>query len=109
VLALLQTIRGDRHPATARAMHDLRQDDAQGYRDVLAAQLRTAGLPVTTGVRRGEAATALSDEAAEPGGGLVAVATHGRAGLQAIWAGSVTARLLARTRAPVLLLRTIDR
>jgi nucleotide-binding universal stress UspA family protein len=38
----------------------------------------------------------------------VAVATHGRAGLQAIWAGSVTARLLARTRAPVLLLRTID-
>jgi hypothetical protein len=68
VLALLQTIRGDRHPATARAMHDLRQDDAQGYRDVLAAQLRTAGLPVTTGVRRGDAATALSDETAEPGG-----------------------------------------
>ena len=55
--------------------------------------------------RRGHS---VSDEAAGPGGGLVVVATHGRAGVQAIWAGSVTARLLARTRAPVLLLRTID-
>jgi nucleotide-binding universal stress UspA family protein len=36
------------------------------------------------------------------------VATHGRKGLQAIWAGSVIARLLSRTTAPVLLLRTIE-
>ena len=114
VVATLQTVRGDRNPAalllpaTARAMLDLQQDDAQGYLDTLAVQLRKAGLPVSTEVRRGDAATALSDEAAEPGVGLVVVATHGRAGVQAIWAGSVTARLLARTRAPVLLLRTID-
>jgi nucleotide-binding universal stress UspA family protein len=114
VVATLQTVRGDRNPAalllpaTARAMLDLQQDDAQGYLDTLAVQLRRAGLPVSTEVRRGDAATALSDEAAEPGVGLVVVATHGRAGVQAIWAGSVTARLLARTRAPVLLLRTID-
>ncbi len=39
---------------------------------------------------------------------LVVVATHGRAGVQAFWAGSVTARLLARTRAPILLLRTLQ-
>jgi nucleotide-binding universal stress UspA family protein len=115
VVATLQTVRGDRQPgalllpATARAELDLQQDDAQGYLDALAAQLRLAGLPVTTEVRRGDAAVALSAEAAEPGVGLVVVATHGRAGLQALWAGSVTARLLARTRAPVLLLRTIDR
>lgn len=115
VVATLQTVRGDRNPAalllpaTSRAMLDLQCDDAQGYLDALAGHLRTAGLPVTTEVRRGDTATALGDEAAEPGVGLVVVATHGRAGLQAIWAGSVTARLLARTRAPVLLLRTIDR
>jgi len=39
---------------------------------------------------------------------LVVVATHGRVGVQAIWVGSVTARLLGRTRAPLLLLRTIE-
>ncbi len=115
VVATLQTARGDRNPAalllpaTSRAMLDLQQSDAQGYLDALAAEVRTSGLAVTTEVRRGEPAAALSDEAAEPGVGLVVVATHGRAGLQAIWAGSVTARLLGRTRAPVLLLRTIER
>lgn len=115
VVATLLTARGDRNPAalllpaTSSAMLDLQQDDAQGYLDTLAADLRATGLPVTTEVRRGEPAAALSDEAAEPGVGLVVVATHGRAGVQAIWAGSVTARLLSRTRAPVLLLRTIER
>lgn len=114
VVATLHTVRSDQQPAalllpaTARAMLDLQEDDAQGYLEGLAAPLRATGLPVTTEVRRGDAAAALSDEAAEPGVGLVVVATHGRAGLQAVWTGSVTARLLARTRAPVLLLRTID-
>jgi len=115
VVATLQTVRGDRQPgalllpATARALLDQQQDDAQAYLEHLAGLPRAMGLVVTTEVRRGDAATALSDEAAEPGVGLVVAATHGRAGLQAIWAGSVTARLLGRTRAPVLLLRTIDR
>ncbi len=115
VVATLQTVRGDRQPgalllpATARALLDQQQDDAQAYLEKLAAPARATGLAVTTEVRRGDAATALSDEAAEPGVGLVVAATHGRAGLQAIWAGSVTTRLLGRTRAPVLLLRTIDR
>ncbi len=115
VVATLQTVRADRQPgahllpATARALLDQQQGDAQAYLDGLAAPLRTTSVAVTTEVRRGDAAAALSDEAAEPGVGLVVAATHGRAGLQAIWAGSVTARLLARTRAPVLLLRTIDR
>ncbi len=114
VVATLQTVRGDRQPgahllpATARALLDQQQDDAQAYLDALATTLRPTSLTVTTEVRRGDAAAALSDEAAEPGVGLVVAATHGRAGLQAVWAGSVTARLLARTRAPVLLLRTID-
>jgi len=40
--------------------------------------------------------------------GLVVMATHGRAGVQAIWAGSMATRLLARTRVPLLLLRRIE-
>jgi nucleotide-binding universal stress UspA family protein len=115
-LTLLQTsgTTGTRRRSCSRRWRvpcwlDLQTNDAQGYLDALAAQLRTAGVPVTTEVRRGDPATALSDEAAEPGVGLVVVATHGRAGLQATWVGSVTAWLLARTRTRVLLLRTIDR
>ena len=54
-------------------------------------------LPLTPGT---------NDDAAQAS--LVVVATHGRAGVQAIWAGSVATRLLARTRAPLLLLRRIE-
>jgi nucleotide-binding universal stress UspA family protein len=114
VVATQETIRGDRIPAATllpsatRAALDLERQGAAGYLDGLAARLRAADLSVTTEVRRGDTASALADEAAEPGVGLVVLATHGRAGVQAIWSGSVAAQLLARTRAPVLLLRTVE-
>jgi nucleotide-binding universal stress UspA family protein len=59
-------------------------------------------------VCRGDTLSALAAEAAETGVGLVVMATHGRAGVQAIWAGSVATRLLARARVPLLLLRMIE-
>ncbi|GAC1428420.1 MAG: universal stress protein [Chloroflexota bacterium] len=114
VVATAGTVRGDRLAATtllpsaARAALDLEEQDAAGYLGDLAARLRSPALSVTTEVRRGNVPSALAEEAAEPGVGLVVVATHGRKGLQAIWAGSVTAQLLARTQAPVLLLRTVE-
>ncbi|HWE62547.1 MAG TPA: universal stress protein [Chloroflexota bacterium] len=108
------TVRGDRVPAatllprTTQAVLDLEGQEAQTYLEQLAAPLRAPDLCVTTEVRRGDVAASLAAEAAEPDVGLVVVATHGRSGLQAIWAGSVTAALLIRTRNPVLLLRTIE-
>jgi nucleotide-binding universal stress UspA family protein len=114
VVATQGTVRGERQastsllPAAARAALDLEEQDAGDYLEALAARLRTPTLPITTEVRRGNVPSALAAEAAEPGVGLIVVATHGRAGLQAVWAGSTTAQLLARTRAPVLLLRLLD-
>ena len=95
-------------PRTSQAILDLEEHDAAEYLERLAATMRTLDLPVTTEVRRGAAASMLADEAGEPGVGLVVVATHGRSGLQAIWAGSVSVGLLARTHAPVLLMRRIE-
>lgn len=108
------TVRGGRQavttlmPSTTRAVLDLEQRESQAYLDILAQRLTAGGVRVTTEVRRGGVTSALEDEAAEPGIGLVVVATHGRAGVQAIWAGSVAAHLLSRTPAPVLLLRAIE-
>lgn len=115
VVATPETVRGDRTavqtllPASTRAALDVERQDAGAYLDGLAERLQSANLTVTTDVRRGGTASALAGEAEEHGVGVMVVATHGRAGLQAIWAGSVGARLLARTRAPILLLRTIER
>lgn len=114
VVATPGTVSGERQvvaqtlPAATREALELEEAEATSYLEDAAIELRQTGIPVSTEVRRGDASHALVDEAAEPGVGLVVVATHGRAGVQAIWAGSVTARLLARTRAPILLLRTVE-
>lgn len=114
VVATSSTVRGERQalaqalPTATRATLELEEAEGQEYLEEVAQRLRTAGMAVTTEVRRGDTLNALADEAGEPGVGLVVVATHGRVGVQAIWAGSVTARLLARTRAPLLLLRMIE-
>lgn len=111
-----ETLRGDRHsvgtllPAATRAELDLESSDAQSYLTEFANRLTAApkSVPVTTEVCRGDVAAVLADRAAVPNVALVAIATHGRAGLQAVWGGSVAAQILARTRASVFLLRTID-
>ncbi len=114
VVATPETVRGDRAavatllPSATRALLDIEQEQADDYLHAQAARLHTAGLDVVTEVRRGDTAQQLAGEAAEHGIDLLVASTHGRAGLQAVWAGSTTARLLSRTTTPVLLLRTIE-
>lgn len=96
-------------PAATRAVLDMEQQDATRYLGTLSTAHDLPDVPVSIEVRRGSTASALAEEAAEPGVGLVVLATHGRAGVQAIWAGSVAAQVLTRTKAPVLLLRTVER
>src|SRR5437764_776641 len=78
------TMRGDRQavatllPSAARAALELEHEGALEYLDGLAQSLHTEALSVTTEVRRGDITSALADEAAAPGVGLVVVATHGR-------------------------------
>ncbi|HZS86418.1 MAG TPA: universal stress protein [Chloroflexota bacterium] len=114
VVATSGTVRGEQQavaqalPTATRIELELQEAEARDYLEDVAGRLRSGGVAVTTEVRRGDTPSALADEAAEPGVGLVVVATHGRVGVQAIWTGSVTARLLSRTRAPLLLLRMVE-
>jgi nucleotide-binding universal stress UspA family protein len=96
-------------PASTRAALDLQEEESREYLESVADRLRADGVRATTEVRRGDIPATLAEEAAEPEVGLVVVATHGRAGLGADWAGSVTDRLLDRTHVPILLLRLHDR
>ena len=95
-------------PSATRALLDLAEQQAAAYLEGLAKTLRGQGLAVVTEVRRGDAVRQLATDTGEHADALVVVATHGRAGLQAIWSGSVAGRLLARTTAPVLLVRIVD-
>jgi nucleotide-binding universal stress UspA family protein len=114
VVATTETVSGEQIPtatflpATTRALLDVQEKQALAYLERLAQSIRATGVPTIAEVRRGETVAELATDTGEHGDGLVVVATHGRAGLQAIWASSVADRLLKRTRAPILLVPIIE-
>jgi len=62
-------------------------------------------LQVQTSVERGEPVRTLLDVAAARDADLIVMATHGRSGVGAVWAGSVAQRIIAQSTRPVLLVR----
>ena len=59
----------------------------------------------TAEVERGATASKILEAAERVGADLLVMATHGRAGLDAFWEGSVAPQVLTQAKAPVLLLR----
>jgi nucleotide-binding universal stress UspA family protein len=115
VVPTQETLRGDRQavgtllPAATRAELDLEESDTGTYLNALATDLSSGSrrLAVDIEVLRGDVGSTLAQRATEPDVGLVVMATHGRAGLQAVWGGSVAAHLLTHLRVPVLLIRNV--
>ena len=103
------TIRGDQAaaarliPSGAAAALDLEAAAAGEYLAGLADRLAAAGdVAVVTEVARGDPARVITTRArARPG--ILALATHGRAGLDALWAGSIGSRVILRDAGPYLL------
>jgi nucleotide-binding universal stress UspA family protein len=114
VVPTLETVAGELQPkatflpGTTRMLLDVREEQATAYLEDLAAYLRSTGVPSVAEVRRGAPVVELAADAAEHGDGLVVAATHGRAGVQAIWSTSVATRLLKRTNAPILLVPIVE-
>ena len=114
VVPTLETVGGEGQPqaallpGTTRLLLDAREAQVLDYLEELAASMRAAGVACVAEVRRGAPVAELAADAAEHGDGLVVAATHGRAGLQAIWMPSVATRLLKRTNAPILLIPIVE-
>lgn len=110
VVATLSTVGGDRAaaarllPAATSAALDQETAGARRYLDQLTARLDQGGLQITSAVERGEAARTVLATAARTGESLVALATHGRAGLEGLWAASVGSRVIADSTGPLLLI-----
>ncbi len=95
-------------PGTTRVLLDVQEVQATTYLENLADGLCSADVPTVAEVRRGAPVGELAADVADHADGLVVAATHGRAGLQAIWSTSVATRLLKRTPAPILLVPIIE-
>ncbi|HEU0115979.1 MAG TPA: universal stress protein [Thermomicrobiales bacterium] len=90
-------------PSATAAALDLEEDAAAAYLDGLADRLRAGGAAVRTVVARGDVVRRMATLAEEIGPNILALATHGRAGLDAFWSGSVGSRVVAKASGPLLL------
>jgi nucleotide-binding universal stress UspA family protein len=100
---------GDFPPASAgydASLTTLVEQQAKDYLDSLADSLRSEGLVVTTasGITSSPA-TGILDLVRDPAVGMVALATHGRGGLQRALLGSVADKIIRGTDRPVLVYR----
>ncbi|HKV45315.1 MAG TPA: universal stress protein [bacterium] len=112
VVPTLATISGERAsaarlvPTAAAASLDLEEAEAKRHIEALASRLRSTGLRVVATVSRGEPAQGVLEEAARLGAELIVMATHGRAGIDAVFSGSVASRVMAKFPRPILLIRS---
>ncbi len=90
-------------PAATAVALNMVEVEAEDYLNAILAKLHDSGLTVTTEVRRGDPATTVVDTAAETGADLIVLGTHGRAGMEAFWSGSVAPKISSRSPVPLLL------
>ena len=110
VVPTAETMPGDRAaaarllPSGANAALDLEAQAVASEIAVLAGRLRNEnpGLEVVASVMRGDPVQAITN-ATRARNGIIALATHGRTGLDALWSGSIGSRVIARAPGPFLL------
>ena len=66
-------------------------------------RIKTQGVAATAEVRRGDPAEVIVAEARKLDVDFIVMGTHGKAGMDAFWSGSVAPKVSDRTRLPLLL------
>lgn len=90
-------------PGSTSAILDLAEQHAERYLHALMEKMGDQGIAVSFEVRRGDPAEVIVETARRIEADLVVMATHGKAGTKAFWAGSVAPKVSDRTRLPLLL------
>ena len=111
VVPTLATITGERAstarlvPTATAVSLDLEEREAKVALEAIASQLLAAGARASVLIRRGEPAQEVLAVALRMDAELIVMATHGRAGLDAVFSGSVASRVGAKFPRGLLLVR----
>ena len=111
VVPTLATVPTDRAPAAlllpgaTAASLEIEEEATRAYLNGLADRLRAQAVDVEAQIGRGDPAFEVPEAADRIAADLLVMATHGRSGMGAVWAGSVASRIAARYRRPMLLVR----
>lgn len=100
-----RTATGTILPSSTRAVLDLAETGARQYLDEKIDALRAQNLNAAGHVARGDVVTKILEHAEATRADLIVMATHGRAGFDAFWSGSIAPRVVNHATLPVLLLR----
>jgi nucleotide-binding universal stress UspA family protein len=84
-------------------MLELSVQSAEGYLKALADKLKNEGFIASAHVRRGDPANSVVVLARELQADVIVLATHGKSGMVAFWAGSVAHKVCSQCRIPILL------
>jgi nucleotide-binding universal stress UspA family protein len=90
-------------PGSTRTELEMESVAARGYLDRRVEDLVKTGIAVEAETSRGDPAQVIISAARRLSSDLVVMGTHGRAGTEAFWEGSVAAEVAARIRIPLLL------
>jgi nucleotide-binding universal stress UspA family protein len=91
--------------ARQREVEEARRRDAEEYLAPIAIELASRGVDVRAEVRAGPPVEQILAVAREAGADLIAMTTHGRAGLDRLLFGSVAEAVLRRADVPVFVIR----
>ena len=94
-------------PGSTSAMLDLNEQYAEQYLQALEKKMSRQGITVSSDVGRGDPAEVIVETARRIGADLVVMATHGRSGTKAFWAGSVAPKISNRSHLPLLLIPVV--
>ncbi|HUJ76007.1 MAG TPA: universal stress protein, partial [bacterium] len=90
-------------PSAMRAKLEMDTAGAREHVQERARALVARGVQATSETSRGDPARAIVSASRRLSSDLVVMGTHGRAGTDAFWEGSVAARVISRVRVPLLL------
>ena len=91
-------------PSATRIKLEMDSVSAREYVESRARDLETAAVTASSETVRGDPADAIVEAVGRVSADLVVMGTHGRAGVDAFWSGSVAPQVVARTNVPLLLL-----
>jgi nucleotide-binding universal stress UspA family protein len=90
-------------PGTVSKMLELSVQSAEAYLKSLADMLISEGFAAGTHVLRGDPADSIVAIARQLQADVIVLATHGKSGMEAFWAGSVAHKVCSQCRIPILL------
>jgi nucleotide-binding universal stress UspA family protein len=91
-------------PGTMSRMLELSVRNAEAYLKSLADVLISEGFNASAHVRRGDPANIIVAIARQLKADVIVLATHGKSGMEAFWAGSVAHKVCSQCRIPILLI-----